>query len=130
MWGDLIQYARDKIVATNAVESFGKDHKSTLLYIETRCVDHGGLVDKRHLRCNPTRHPQFAHDGGWSDEHSTRWAKGVEPIMGHDDWDCIDNMVDAGLIEWNGTGVHPRFALTEFGWQAAHLLRRQRAEQR
>lgn len=107
---------------------FGRDHRSLLLYIETRVVDNLGRLQKQHLRCNPRRHVQFAHEGGWNDEHSTRWATGVEPIKGHDDWDCIDDLVDAGLVIWDGTGTSPVFKLTDLGWMWAHRLRRERAE--
>lgn len=48
--------------------AWGRDHWSTLAFIETLCVDHhGGLSDKhrRNMRCNPERHPmqkfQFFH---------------------------------------------------------------------
>jgi hypothetical protein len=100
-----------------------------MLYLESRCVDNSGKLEKAHLRCNPERHPQFAHSGGWNDKYSTRWASDEYTIIGHDDWDCIDDLVNAGLIESQGTGVHPRFKLTDSGWTFAHLLRRERAEQ-
>jgi hypothetical protein len=110
------------------VEKLGRDHRSTLLYVETRCVDYSGKVEIKQLRCNPLRHPLFAHEGGWDDDYSTRQAKGVEHVVGHDDWDCIDDMETMGLIEWNGTGPQPVFKLTDAGWTFAHVLRRQRAE--
>lgn len=111
------------------ISRFGKDHFSLILYIETRCVDHSGIVDKRHLRCNPKNHALFSHEGGWDDKYSTRLAEGVEPVVGHDDWDCIDDLERAGLLIWLGTGVNPGFQLTDKGWKLAHKLRRERAEQ-
>lgn len=127
MWGSLIDHVREKSRLEQAWSRFGRDHRSLLLYIETRCVDHSGKLEKAHLRCNANRHPAFAHSGGWDDKYSTRWADKVETVVGHDDWDCIDDLVNAGLLVWLGTGTQPRFKLTESGWGIAHQLRRERA---
>ena len=124
----MLDHVRAKHELTTALARFGRDHKSLLLYIETRCVDNDGKLEKAHLRCNPDRHPAFAHSGGWDDKNSTRWDAKVERVVGHDDWDCIDDLVAAGLLEWLGTGTHPKFKLTETGWIVAHGLRRERAE--
>lgn len=109
-------------------ERWGRDHQSVLLYLETRCVDYGGQVRTEQLRCNPTRH---AYGGGvrWSDKYTTRLREGVAAV-GHDDWDCIDDLVAAGLVIWGGTGANPVFRLTDDGWREAGRLRRARAEAR
>ena len=39
------------------VSQFGKDHWSTFAYIETRCVDRKGRLEKRNMRCDVDRHP-------------------------------------------------------------------------
>lgn len=108
------------------VEKFGRDHWSTMLYVETRVVDHGGQPDFRHMRCDPRRHPQFAHIP-WQKDIPTRLA-GNKHRPKHDDWDCVEDLIAAGLLEWNGTGMHPVFALTDEGWRVVSLLRRARAE--
>jgi len=110
-------------------EMFGRNHDSLVLYIETVCVDARGYPDLRRLSCNPERHPQFvaAGSGGWSVKYSTTLRDGTE-LPGHDDWDAVDDLVAAGLLEWRGTGVNPRFWLTDSGWARAHELRRKRAE--
>lgn len=95
-------------------ERWGKDHRTTLLYIETRCVDYGGMLDRRNLRID-------------SPEHPTRLADGVD-ITGHDDLDCIDDFVEAGLVQSWGTGAQPVVSLTEEGWLAAWKLRKARAD--
>ena len=102
------------MTATKPIAEWGRDHWSTLMYIETRVVDHRGILERQHMRCCTKRHPQFTHQA----------CRG--PIA-HDDWDCVDDMVEAGLLEWHGTGIHPVFALTEKGWAMAHALRRFRA---
>lgn len=104
------------------LSKFGKDHWSTLLYIESRVVDNKGTIDKRHMRCNSERHPAFGHIGGWKDEYSTRLSDG-ELVSGHDDWDCLYDMEEVGLVETRGTGVNPIVALTDGGWSVASRLR-------
>lgn len=44
-------------------------------------------------------------------------------MLGHDDWDCIEDLVAAGLVEWHGTGAQPVFRLTPEGERVAGLLR-------
>jgi len=106
--------------------TFGRDHWSTLLYLETRIVDYGGKVENRNLRCITKRHPFFAH-GHDASGHPTK-LKGTNTIPNHDDWDCIEDLIEAGLVEWNGTGASPVFALTDLGWTVAGYCRRWRAE--
>jgi hypothetical protein len=40
---------------------FGTDHWSTFGYVETRAVDHKGLLDHDHMRCHAGRHPVMLH---------------------------------------------------------------------
>lgn len=85
---------------------FGRDHWSLLAYVETLCVDSRGNgigeMDKRRLRCNPKRHPVHAVNERfckWDSNYSTRLSEDVKPVPGHDDWDCLDDLEAAGLIE-------------------------------
>jgi hypothetical protein len=98
------------------IERWGKDHLSTLLYCESRAVDHEGRLDTRHMRAAASKYP-------------TRLAGGDE-LVGHDDYDCIADMEKAGLIENLGTGLYPAVRLTPYGWIVAGALRRYRAEAR
>lgn len=112
-----------------AVEKFGRDHWSLLLYIETRCVDHNGVPRREHMRCSPKRNPGQAHDG--TERHkklSPTRLKGGELLYNRDDWDCADDLEAAGYVQQIGTGANPRFAMTEVGWAVAGRLRRWRAE--
>jgi len=109
------------------VDQFGRDHESALLYIESRCVDYCGILDNRHMRANPARHPAFAHLAGWNEEHGTRLKDGS--VVGqHDDWDCIDDLEVAGMVCRGGTSIAPVFSLTTKGWKCAGSLRREKAE--
>ncbi len=93
-------------------ESFGRDHASLLLYLETRVVDHEGRVDVQHLR---KRGP-------------ARLRGGMETESDHSDRECLEDLEAAGLVENNGTGLQPIVKLTDRGWIAAHRLRRMRAD--
>ena len=84
---------------------FGQDHWSTFAYIETRIVDHKGTINHDHMRCHGRRHPMmlqaknsvsgFSADGS---RYATRLAGGDE-LHDHDDYDCIDDLIAAGLLE-------------------------------
>ena len=95
---------------------FWVDHFSTLLYVESRCVDYGGKLDLQHLR-------------RWGDrgKYPTRLQDGVK-VDGHDDFGCIDDMEAAGWLVNTGTGVNMLIRLTDLGWYIAGFLRRYAAE--
>ena len=44
-----------------AIEDFGHDHWSAFAYLETRCVNHRGRPDTRHMRVDLKRHPGKGH---------------------------------------------------------------------
>lgn len=113
------------------MSDWGKDHWSLLAYVECRCVDDGGIPGSLHLRCNPARHPQFTHSGGWKSRYSTRLKDHTEasPRMrqGHDDWNCADDLAHAGLVENCGSGINPLWKLTKSGLAFASALRSHKA---
>jgi hypothetical protein len=100
-----------------AIDQFGKDHWSLFAYVESRCVDGVdgfGVLEKVRLRANPLRHPLLAHLGHWDENWGTR-LHGLFAVPGyvnpavaiasglmlgqHDDWDCLDDLVAADLVE-------------------------------
>lgn len=99
---------------TVSIEQFGKDHWSTLAYIETCCVDRKGIVSLERMRCDPDRHPGLAHAHSGGKKYPTILKGGVE-LLDHDDWDCVDDLIAAGYLEWEGTGMHPVFKMTPDG---------------
>lgn len=107
------------------VELWGKDHWSTLAYVECRCVDHRGMLDRRNMRCDPELHPAHAHMP-WSPEqreaYGTRLVDGSSRT-GHDDWSCVDDMEAAGHVVQEGTGLHPVLRLTSLGQAICAALR-------
>lgn len=85
------------------LETFGKAHFSLLIYVESRCVDHGGVLDIAHIRVNSTTHPLFnGHEystrATWNEQFGTLLNTG-ERLVDHDDIDCLDDLDNAGLIE-------------------------------
>ncbi len=105
-------------------ELWGRDHESTMLYAETVCVDRSGKPDIRRMRCDPNRHLEFVHlPAAFTPCSPTRLAND-ELMENHDDWDCINDFVAAGMIE---VAAGPSWRLTDLGWAYAHELRRARA---
>ncbi len=112
---------REAVMETVSIQNFGKDHWSTFAYVETRNVDHRGVLAFPHLRCVAARHPLYDHGHDASD-YPTRLKDGAT-ISNHDDWDCIADLVAAGLLEDVGTMVNPLFTMTPFGTKVASALR-------
>lgn len=110
-------------------ERFGRDHWSTLAYLETRAVDAGGEIDRRRMRCDRSRHPHLVgpYTPEFSESYPTRLANG-EVQHDHDDWDCFDDLEAAGYLENVGTGAQPRVKLTALGHAKAAELRTARAQ--
>lgn len=118
-------------------ERWGRDHWSTFAYVETRVVDHEGVLNLEHMRVDVYRHPLLANTasssdfGGGSRRYPTR-LKGGELLDNHDDHDCAEDMTRdwpemPALLANVGTEVHPRFALTDEGRRVAALLRAHKA---
>jgi len=108
------------------MKKWGKDHWSVLAYIECRCVDNKGQIDRRHLRVDPKRHPDLAHVE-WDEDVPTILAKG-EKKPKHDDIDCIEDLEKEGIVKWLGTGINPVFELTDFGLQISSNLRKHKSK--
>jgi hypothetical protein len=48
--------------------------------------------------------------------------------MNEDDRDAAEQMEGHGLLVWGGTGMHPVFSFTDYGWAVAHAIRRLRGD--
>ena len=124
------------------VDQFAKDHWSTFAYVESCCVDSRdkmGLLDARRMRCNSERHPLLSAGICWDDKYSTR-LKGFDSsvetdksfangtlVKGHDDWDCLDDLENAGLIEIISL-TQRAVIMTKKGFKASASLRQFKAE--
>ena len=120
---------------------FGKDHWSLLGYVQTRCADSFhpqgvGELDKKHLRCNAARHPIHAtfimshRERAWKPEYGTRLhgdgRDGSRQLPDHDDWDCLDDLEAAGLLEVIST-ANGFVKLTDAGLDMAAALVKHKA---
>lgn len=117
-------------VRTIPMAEFGKDHWSVLAYVETRCVDHSGVVDLIRMRCNSRRHPGLnarrsevldQNDDGTYKYPSILAGGKTEPE--HDDWDCFYDLEAAGLIEDIGSGINPVARMRDAGRKMVALIR-------
>ena len=121
-------------------KDFGKDHWSLFAYIETRCVDHKGVLDLAHLRTkNPALNsPSFPAMGpqSWNPDYGTRLSgyfkdDGTKDesrkLNDHDDLDCFDDLEEVGYIENAGSGLNPACVMTKVGSKVAAKLREHKA---
>lgn len=92
------------------VEAWGRDHLSTLVYAETRAVDHHGKLDDKHMRV--------------SREYPTRLHNSVT-VTGHTDYDCLADAQKAGFLTYEEGGI---VKFTDEGWLFVGHLRRKKAE--
>ena len=82
--------------------NWGKDHWSTLAYIDTICVEKAGamVAPDPKMRCNNRRHRHLIPRvwGGWEDKYSSSLRDGSIAV-GHDDWDCVQDLVEFGFLK-------------------------------
>lgn len=126
------------------VEKFGKDHYSTLAYLETVAVDANGKIHTARMRCNPRVHRLYAYDTGlgiqrWDPKYGTV-LKDKTILEDHDDWSCLEDMANAGWLIIVSEGERkpgepftlskknpPQISLTPKGFAVAAALRQHRA---
>ena len=109
------------------IREFGKDHWSTFAYVETCWVDDKGRLDIRRLRINESKRPIRSNGLGWNPTYATRVKDGSTPDPAHDDWDCLEDLEKAGLLELIGTMINPAFRLTKRGLKVSAKLRAHKA---
>lgn len=99
---------------------WGRDHWSTLAYAG-HVATGAREIDKDKMRTDEERHPHGTgrHKrmfGSKGKEYPTRLRGGTE-LQDHDDWDCLEDAVAAGLLTW-GTWTVPWVVLTDTGLEA------------
>ncbi len=123
---------------------WGKDHWSTLAYVETCCVDRSGWLDGDRMRVHVRRHRSFVGHrqqmlGPALHAEYPTILRGGDELPKHDDWDCLADLCVAGLVEILEEKVDGdrdsvvgwttvRVKLTPTGTQMAALLRAHKAE--
>lgn len=116
---------------------WGKDHFSTLAYLETCAVDHSGSVSNARLRCDERLHPAVVDRLPVEARDYPTILRGGKLQAGHDDWSCIEDFVAAGLLMayyldrnvaqemYSGARItrQVRVSFTHAGIRLAHSLR-------
>ncbi len=110
------------------IDKWSKDHWSLLAYVETRCVDYQGILERSHMRCNENRHAllkgQACGDLKWHDDNSTKTKE--DKIKGHDDWAVLDDLEVVGFLEIISL-ANQRVKITDKGRVVTNLLRRHKS---
>lgn len=107
-------------------ERFGRDHWSTFGYLAHCSTAREGAIDHDKMRTHP-KHRQLMSQLqvmmtlAGSEWPKTRLAGGVE-LDEHDDWDCMYDLIEAGLLLAIGSGMHPQVKLTEEGFRILKLV--------
>lgn len=113
------------------ITKWGKDHWSAFLYAETRAIDYKGVLDNRHMRCDPNIHPDLVSRliAPNLTRYPTRLANN-ELQEDHDDWSCLEDMVAEGLLTMEYlTGNRVKVALLPRGAKVALKLRQHKANE-
>jgi len=118
------------------ISKWGKDHWSTFAYLETLAVDGGkdgwAIPVRERMRTHEIRHPHLLGNSGFGSEsfHASKYPTRLKEgeVKGHDDWDCIDDMVKEGLLEDVGSGLNRAFTFTKLGKECASKLRQHKME--
>ncbi len=119
-------------------ELWGRDHWSTLAYIETKLVDGPYKVcfdphmrqGRRHYRVllgKPNGRKTPANAMVMRPEYGSRLADGTY-LPWHDDWHCVQDMVKAGLFEDGVWDVGFKLKLTDLGSMVTAALRKLKSE--
>lgn len=107
------------------IERFGKDHWSTFGYLASCVVGNEGHINRDKMRTDHDLHPGLA--GAYCKAFGTKSCKYPTRLRGgelqdHDDWSCFEDLQEAGLVNWEGTGINPTVSLTPQGWEMARKL--------
>lgn len=112
-------------------ELFGKDHWSMFAYVESRLVDYGRFVIQCDPRTRTARHNwrilNYRNQSMailMDAKYGSRLKDGTY-IPEHDDWDCLQDLVKAGLLYTRGDpDVSKSVKLTQAGTVVAASLRK------
>lgn len=130
----LIESSFERIPLTE----FGSDHWSTLAYLETVMVEYGEYqvdldprmrTNRRHYRLLAERNHLARHVGAkWKmvramqSENGSRLSNG-STLDNHDDWDCVEYLISAGVLTVKRPHNRPTLYLTDLGEQVVVALR-------
>ncbi len=110
-------------VDTIPIENWGKDHWSTFAYAETLATDHKGIIIPVPLRMRTNHETHFFMKNPIDGSVYPTILRNGDTVQGHDDWDCLDDAVENGLLINIGSGLNRAFKMTEKGRKFADSLR-------
>jgi predicted transcriptional regulator len=107
-------------------ERFGRDHWSTFAYLAHCATAREGEPDRNKMRTHPKNRHLMSQIQAMMTLSGVEWSKtrlagGVE-IDEHDDYDCMYDLIDAGLFLSVGSGAHPLVKLTDEGFRILKLV--------
>ena len=123
------------------IELFGKDHWSTLAYVETVMTDIGGFQigrdpkmrsNRRNFRVMAEECPspyravnKVSHPGVVMQDHHSTILKNGQVVKGHDDWSCLQDLANAAFFDTNAYDIQPDtvIKLSTYGRTIANQLR-------
>jgi hypothetical protein len=126
-----------------SIDQFGRDHWSTLAYIDCVMIDCAGFQvgfdarmrqGRRHYRVMHEECPRPKRVGISTAalvmdlEHSTVLRDGSK-VAGHDDWHCVQDLATAGIFTARVEDIQPgeTLHLSDFGRALANDLRAHKA---
>lgn len=110
-------------------------HWTAFYYVaEIAAQDGSCKPDPKRLRCNELEHPEIAKrlreqaDGEVPvlEGHDTETTVGT--LYEHDDWSCLEDAEDAGLLSCDYRGSQKKYKLTPMGYRALKLIEEHLAE--
>ncbi len=117
------------------INEWGKDHWSTLAYLETLAVDgrDGWAIPvNARMRTNEIRHPHLIGTTGIESDalHGSKYPTRLKygEVKGHDDWDCVDDAIKEGLVKDVGTGLNRAYKFTKLGKKVIAKLRQHKMD--
>jgi hypothetical protein len=113
-------------------KTWGRDHYSLLLYLESCAVDKKGVVDDKRLRINADKRG-FGNGLGtgystWKPTYGTQYQGSAIPDPNHDDLDVLEDLEDIDWVKNLGTEVNPFVSITDAGRKVVSLVRDFRAK--
>lgn len=109
---------------------WSRDHSQVFAYIAHCMLNRKGKLELRRMRAHVKRHPWAVYTGPFHTipptTSPTRLVGGI--LADHDDWDCLDDFVSAGLLNRTGPENDSTFLFTNAGWSAWSKFERHIAE--
>lgn len=105
------------------VDLFGVFHWMMLFRVEGWAVMNNGEIEKDRMRTNYNKRPPAPKNKQWDKANSTVLNNG-ELVEDHDDWDCLQDLIDNGFVQIETWKNKEFVKLTEYGFETFVKLRK------